>query len=66
MKGDTVGQFRAQSAYVSADTPIQLVSSDPKVALMLAKLRVVRTYPDTRDAQGNWTSTFKIEVEEKS
>jgi hypothetical protein len=58
-----VGEMRAQCAYKSADTKVQLVSKDPELGRMLSNLRVVCAYPDTTDAQGNWIGTFKIEVE---
>lgn len=65
MKGDTVGEMRAQAAYCESKTPVVLVSSDPKVRELLESLKVVRSYPDTTDENGKWSSTFKIEVEAK-
>jgi len=58
---NTVGELRAQCAYQDGSTPIELVSKDPAVAHILAKLRVVQCYPDTTNAAGEWSRTFKIE-----
>jgi len=57
-----VGDLRTQSAFTNAATPIVLASKDPEVARLVADLRVVRVYPDTTDAHGQWASVFKIEV----
>lgn len=65
MDGNTVGEVRAQAAYCESKTPVVLVSSDPKVRELLVSLRVLRAYPDTTDENGNWNSTFKIEVSAK-
>jgi hypothetical protein len=65
IKSATVGELRVQSAYQDHKTPVEIVSRDPEVAKTLAGLRVVKSYPDTRDAEGNWASTFKIEVEKR-
>ncbi|HEV3059736.1 MAG TPA: hypothetical protein VGY48_15905 [Vicinamibacterales bacterium] len=64
MKPGTVGQMRQQSALADADTPIVLVSKNNAVLQLIRGLKVVRVYPDTTDAEGNWSGTFKIEVDE--
>lgn len=64
MKPGTVGQLRQQSALVDADTPIVLVSKNHAVMQLIRGLKVVRVYPDTTDAEGNFSGTFKIEVDE--
>lgn len=60
----TVGELRHQSAYSSSRTPVITVTKDAELQKLLGgrRLTVVRFYPDTTDAAGNFTSTFKIEV----
>lgn len=53
-KSDSVGEMRAQAAYVAGDTPIVLTSKDPELDKILARVRVVRTCPNF--------SRFEIEV----
>jgi len=62
---DSVGDLRAQAAYCSGATQVILVSKDPKVQEVLRGLRIMRFYPDTTDAEGNWTSVFKVEVDSR-
>lgn len=56
-----VGELRAQSAYCDSERQVIIVSSDPEIGKL--NLRVVEFYPDTTDAKGNWTPTFKVKVE---
>jgi len=65
MKKGTIGHMRQQSALVDADTPIILVSKNRAVMALIKGLKVVATYPDTTDADGNWTGAFKIEIDEQ-
>jgi hypothetical protein len=55
VKSDSVGEMRRSAAYVDCDTPIVLTSNDPELAKILARVRVVRTYPNRNH--------FEIEVE---
>lgn len=66
MKQGTVGHMRQQSALVDADTPIILVTKNEALKVLIKNVKVVRVYPDTTDAEGNWTGTFKVEVDEES
>jgi len=58
-----VGQIWRSTQLSDADRRVILVTSDKEVMKVLKKLKVVRCYPDTTDENGNFNSTFKIEVE---
>lgn len=63
----TVGRMREQSALCASATPVQIVTKDSALRDYLTttglRLIVVRTYPDTVDSDGQWNSTFKVEVQ---
>lgn len=59
----SVGKMRQASALVASAEEIVIVGPRGRAHPDLPRLRVVRTYPDTTNAEGNWAPCFKIEVE---
>jgi hypothetical protein len=61
----TVGNLRQQTALMDAYEPVVVIVKDERLKALLegSELVVKRVYPDTTDADGDWTPTFKIEIE---
>lgn len=61
----TVGDLRQQGSLCESGRRVVLVIKDSTTGKAESvPYKVVRCYPDTTDENGEWNSTFKIEVEE--
>jgi hypothetical protein len=59
----TIGKLRQQSALCDSDRRVVLVSSDPEVSKILAKLEVTDMFQDSTNEHGSFGEpTFKIRV----
>jgi hypothetical protein len=58
----TVGELRRQLALCPSDTRVVVVTEFGELKNFVGSLITLRAYPDTRDGDGNWKSSFKIQV----
>ncbi len=65
MKPNTVGELRAQAAYVEADAVIEVFWTDSRDSDGMPAVEIVRCFADTMTLDGRWKSSFKIELRRK-